>query len=322
MTAFVAASLLVAVAVLVEIVLPGRALYHAGWYNVALAALVAVAVAGGRRAGRGGTRRARAAILATLAGTAVVGAAGIVNGLLAPDNQTIVGAPGQRVRVESLGTLAFPLSAASADGDAHVTLERPLHFPVSVGARSRDVGSFILRAIDRSVVAVEARDARGNRLTITQPTGSAFLSPVLLMQQRQTIAGMDLPYDSFDVPAARRVVKAVLFSAAQSALFVRGGAQIGEPSVLFAVDDENERPLPRAIGLSAGGRPVAAGGLILRGVVETFPAVEAFAVPNALATALGTLVLLGGLAGLLTRDDRAYVPQDDASLRELDAFGR
>ena len=77
-------------------------------------------------------------------------------------------------------------------------------------------------------------------------------------------------------------------------MLLHGGAEIGEPAVLFAVDDENERPLPHAIALSAGGRAVRVGGLSLRAAVETYPAVEVVAAPNILATAFGTLLVVGG----------------------------
>jgi hypothetical protein len=135
-----------------------------------------------------------------------------------------------------------------------------------------------------------------------------------LMQHRQTIAGMDLPFDSFNVPAARRVVKAVMFTPAQAAMLLRNGARLGEPAVLFAVDDENDRPLKNGIGLSAGGRPMRAGGLILRGYVADYPALEAVAIPNIFATAFGTLLVLGGAVALLAGHDRSNVSQDDAAL--------
>jgi len=282
----------------VQLALPGQAVYHAGWYNVLLAALAIVTLAAARRwtrSARSARRKIAAAVVA--AGAAIAGFAGVASGLLAPDNQTYVGAPGQRIRVESLGALLFPLAADSTATDA-VTLERPLHAAVSIGERGRYAGNFVLRTQPRSVVYVEARDLRGNRLTVTQPSGTAFLSPVLMMQHRQTIAGLDLPYDSFNVPAARRIVKAVMFTPAQAAMFAHG-AGIGASAVLFAVDDDRERPLPHAIALSVAGEEVRAGGLRLRGVVASYPAAEVVAAPNLPATALGVLLVLGGLVALI-----------------------
>lgn len=323
MIGFVCAAAAAVAAVAIQIVLPGQGVYHAGWYNVALSAIVVGTVIAGRRElRRVKAPRARWATIAIVFGTAIVGFAGMLSGLFAPDNQTFVGAPGQRIRVASLGTLAFPLASLGATATS-VSLERPLHGKVEVGERPSDAGSFILRSVQRSVVWVEARDPRGNRLTVTQPTGAVFLSPVLLMEHRQTIEGMDLPFDSFTVPAARRVVKTVLFSSAQAAALSHGPAASGA-AVLFAVDDENERPLPNAIALSADGKAVAIGSLSLRGVVAQYPAVEVVAAPNLVATILGGLLVVGGTLALLLApvllagDDRSNVSQDDAALGELD----
>ena len=89
----------------------------------------------------------------------------------------------------------------------HVAVSRP------IGAENA-----IVQEIPRTVVAVKAFDARGNHLTITQPQGAVFLSPVLMMQHEQTISGLRVPFDSFNVPAAQRVVKALLFSPAEAAV--------------------------------------------------------------------------------------------------------
>ena len=312
--------MVVAAVVILEIVLPGRAIYHAGWYNVALIALAIGTLLGARRTLREASLRARLAILAIALGAAICGFAGAANGLLAPDNQTIVGAPGQRVRVDDLGgTLVFPLATASSENSA-VVLERPEHAATTIGLRSSDVGSFILRTVSRDVVYVEARDLRGNHLTVTQPSGRAFLSPVLLMEQRQTIAGMDLPFDSFDVPAQARVVKAVLFSPAQAAMLLHGVAGADQPAVLFAVDDENDRPLPHAIALATGG-VVRVGGLLLRATVTTYPTVEIVAAPALFVVALGALLVLAGSIALFARDHRTNVAQLDAAVGDLDARG-
>jgi hypothetical protein len=292
----------------VEIWLPGRPAYHAGWYNLALTALAILVVVNGRKQWKAARNpRSRLAILAVAFGAAAAGLAGVANGLFAPDNRDIVGAPGERVRVEELGTLAFPLAGEDRTAPVVVMLERTLHAPLGIGARARNAGSFILRAVPRDVVDVEVRDLLGNRLTVTQPNGSVFLSPVLLMQARQTIDGMDLPFDSFNIPAARRVVKAILFTPAEAAVVLHDPGAVGQAAVLFAVDDESERPLPHAIALSAGGAAVHAGDLWLRGEVTSYPEIEVIAIPNVAVVAIGTLLVLGGLVGLVARHDRANV---------------
>ncbi len=297
MTAFVVA-LAVVVGVAVEIVIPGRGVYHTGWYNVALLALAIITIFTARRRFRAArTPRARAAIAALIFGTATLAVAGVASGLLGPDDQTIVGAPGQRVKVEGLGVLYFPF-VGRFSGAPDVALERPLRAALPIGTRPRDAGSFILRGVPRDVAYVEARDPLGGRLTVTQPMGAVFLSPVLLMQHRQTIAGLVLPFDSFNVPAARRVVKAVLFTRAEAAMLLHGRDRPGEAAVLFAVDDENERLMPHAIALSAGGRPVRVGGLLLRATVQSYPAVEVVSSPNLIATALGAFLVVGAIVTL------------------------
>jgi len=218
-------------------------------------------------------------------GGAVVAFATIANGLFAPDNHTVVGAPGQRVRVDDLGgSLAFPLAQAGG-ADVKVDFLGP---PLT---------TFRLRPVPRSVVYVEARDLRGNHLTVTQPTGSTFLSPVLLMQQQQQIAGLQVPYDSFAVPAAHRIVKAVLFTPQQAAM-LRGMEGLASPAVLFAVDDDNDRPLPHAIALDPNGQSVTVGGLSMRAAVFQYPAIEVVAIPSLVAVVLGTLFVAGGFIAM------------------------
>ncbi|MFY9718549.1 MAG: hypothetical protein WAK16_02790, partial [Candidatus Cybelea sp.] len=165
-------------------------------------------------------------------------------------------------------------------------------------------GSFILHALPRDVVYVEVRDLRGNRLTVTQPNGTVFLSPVLLMQHRQTIAGMDLPFDSFNVPAVRHAVKAVMFAPAQAAVMLHGAGPPGAGAVLLAVDDENDRVIPHGIAVSAGGRPVRIAGLLLRAEITRYPEIEVLSSPNVAVTAIGTLLIIGGLGALIA----AYRP--------------
>ncbi len=227
---FLFGAAVVAVAVAVEILSPGHALYHYGWYNVALAALVVVVLIWRAAICRASRRRSRANCRAR--GRAGHGErpafAGVANGLFAPDNRTYVGAPGERVRVEGLGALGFPLASQDAAIAARSRSSARCAPPLQVGARARNAGSFILRATPRSVVYVEARDAAGDRLTITQPQGAVFLSPVLLMQHQQKIEGMDLPFDSFNVPAAHRIVRAIMFTPAQAALLARAATAPGE----------------------------------------------------------------------------------------------
>jgi hypothetical protein len=278
-----------------EIAFPGRDVYHYGWFNAALAGLVAWTVASARKPFRTAPARARIGIAAIAFGAAVAGFAGVASGLLAPDNRTIVGAPGANVRVDELGgTLSFPLRIAAGSSD--VLLVRSGR-TTAIGSSPRNVGTFVLRQVPRDVVYVEAADRRGARLTVTQPNGATFLSPVLMMQQHQQIpdTNLDVPYDAFAVPAAHRNVKAVLFSPQQAAM-LHPTAGVPAQAVLFAVDDQDDRPLPGAIVLAHDGETVEAGGLRLRPAIFTYPAVEFVAVPSLLAVVVGALALVAGFA--------------------------
>jgi len=273
---------LVVIAVVCQVLLPGRAVYHAGWYSVVLAAIAIWSM----------VRLGRSPLIAF--GLGAIAFAGIASGLLGPDTRTVLGAPGTSVRVDELGaSLAFPLLQ---HGDAPVGLVRGNSAqPIDT---QRYTSTVLLRAVTRTVVAIEALDRRGAHLTITQPTGIAFLSPVLLMQDQQTIAGLTLPYDSFAVPAAHRIVKTVLFTA-REAESLPALASLHGPAVLFDVEDDSGASIPHGISVAAGGGEVEVAGLRLHPTVLDYPAIEMISIPDLAVVAAGLLAILIGL--LLTR---------------------
>lgn len=283
-------------AAIVQLIVPGRDVYHAGWFNALVAAFVVLLVLQARGVLRAlGAPRARVAAGVAFAGVAAIGFATVASGLLAPDPQLVLGAPGQQVRVDDLGgTLVFPLAARDGTLQGDVALARPGHGSVALGAW-HDAGTYVLQRRMRDVVYVEASDERGAHLTVTQPTGAAFLSPVLLMQQQQTMGEMQLPYDSFSVPAARRIVKAVLFTPQQAARLRSFSGPPGS-AVLFAVDDDVDRPIPGAIALARDDATIAVGGLRLHPVVLAYPAMWVVAVPSMIAIVLGLLAAVVGSA--------------------------
>ncbi len=293
MTTIVVAALAIVLSVVTQYVIPNAPLYHDGWYNVLIiACIVFVAVRTKRVLSAEKTAYGRVALALVAFGVSIIGFAGSVSGLLAPDSQTIVGAPGSTVRADSLSaSLVFPLARNLPGDTVDVALERGSSAQV-IGHR-RMTGSFLLREVPRDVVGIAASNASNAHLTITQPTGVAFLSPVLLMQLRQTIAGLSLPYDSFAVPAAHRIVKAVLFSPREAAsmpvLAGRGGW-----SVLFDVEDDMEREVPHGIGVVHDGDVGVVGNLRLRPRVFRYPAIEIIAVPNLPTVVVGLLLVLAG----------------------------
>ena len=279
-----------------EIFFPGRDFYHYGWFNVALAGLVVASLLAARAPFRAAkTAPSRIGVAGIAFGVVIAGFAGVVNGLLAPDTRVVIGAPGANVRVDDLGgSLAFPLKASAGGGSPDVVLNRSGRL-TTIGASGGSSGNFSLRQIPRDVVYIEAADRRGASLTVTQPNGATFLSPVLLMQQLQKIpdTNLDLPFDAFAVPAAHRNVKAVLFSAAQAAMMHSAAGAQGQ-AVLFAVDDEDDRPIPGAIAFAHNGETVDIAGLRLRSEVFRFPAIEVIAVPSPSAVILAALALGAG----------------------------
>lgn len=278
-----------------EYVSPGGSLYHLGWYNVAIAAFAVWIVLSVRTAVKElpqGAPRAGAWLFAF--GICAVAFAGIASGLLGPDDRLVIGAPGASLPDNSYnGTLMFPVIDAS---DSHVMLES--------GGRGRAVGNYtltanaVLRSVTRTVVEVDASDAHGGHLTITQPNGSAFLSPVLLMQSTQTISGLTVPFDSFALPGVHRIVKTVLFSereaASLPALATQGGAV-----VLFDMEDEAGNELPHAIAIARNGKPARIQNIVLTPTIIAYPAVMVAATPDLAAVILGIVAAAGGL--LLTR---------------------
>lgn len=292
--------------VLVQYLAPQWAGFHTWQYSAALAiAGTAVgAYALGARRGEDGERGARLAISAL--GTLVIIVAGIASGLLGPDSQVIARAPGTVAPLGDVGAAAFfPIAdpAAIARGDGHVLLRRrgAAEIDIAPGQR-RFVGATAIELVPKIAAYVEARTQAGQHLTITQPTNSAFLSPVLLFSSEVAIAGKTLPSDAFAVPALHRQIKAFYFAkGAPGAAASAHGQAVGGASLLFAVDDDGGRLVPGGIGFAASGQQVDLGGLALRATLGTYPALAISAVPVPQALWVGAVLILGGLGLAFTR---------------------
>lgn len=274
--------------VLAQDAVPGRALYHYGWYNALDVALFVLAAMQLRPVQRTQPQRFSGAVVAAF-GCAVVVLAGVASGLMGPDTHTVVGAPGASVRdADAGGSFVFPLDGST------VQLARG-RSSVAIGAGRRYSGGFVLWQQPRTVVTVEAADPRGGHLTITQPTNASFLSPVLLMQQTTTIAGMNVQFDTFSVPALSRSVRAVLFSPQQAAQLHSPAIVAGEPAVLFAVSDRSDREVPGGIGILAPGEKRVIGGIQFGATVGTYPAIAVASAPYLPVLVLGMLILAAGI---------------------------
>lgn len=282
--------LLVAVAMTVaQDVFPGNALFHTGWYNVVNAALPIVAAFQPKKN------------LIALAGAAVIAIAGIASGLMGPDTHTVVGAPGATVRDDQIGAaFVFPLAQPGSDARALTVSLQNGPPAIAIGSR-RYAGGLVIWQTPRLAVWVSAADPAGNALTITQPSGATFLSPVLSMQQTTTIAGMQVQYDGFAVPAVRRVVKTVYFDPDQAARLGPQAPPPGQAAILFAVADRADLPVAHGIGIVANGAQRVIGGLRLGARAASFPAIVVASAPYLPALVVGAVLMLAGAAKTASR---------------------
>ena len=293
--------------VLAQIAFAGDSLFHTWQYALALAVLgwlLMLAV----------TRSRGALFTLSLLGALIVVADGLASGLLGPDTLRIARAPGTIAPIPDIGAAAFFSSATPqsiAKGDALITIRRRNHRDILVTAGSRRfLGPSLLVAEAMPVAYVEAFSDAGNRLTVTQPTGNAFLSPFLLFRTRQEIAGAQHPIDGFALPAGNRTVKAVYFTPAEVArLHVQlPPSAAGEPALLYDVfDASSNRSL--GIGVAASGTQTEIGGVRLQATLGTYPQLVIASVPHPYILALGALLIVVGIVGSLLQPD-------DGAMRE------
>jgi len=262
---------------------PDNPLFHRGWYNAVDAALLVVAAYQPRKN------------LIALCGAAIIVIAGIASGLMGPDTHTVVGAPGATVNDDQIGAaFLFPLAQPHEDPQKLAVTLQGAVLPIALGGRTYS-GGLIYWQTPRPAVWVTAADPAGNRLTITQPSGATFLSPVLSMQQTTTIGGMRVQYDSFAVPALRKTVKALLFDPEQAARLGPQAPAPGSPAVLFAVANRAGQPEPSGIGIVADGAQKTIGGVRFGARAGSYPAVTVASGPYFPALIVGVLVLLAGV---------------------------
>jgi hypothetical protein len=283
--------------VLAQDLFPRTALYHTWQYALALAiALVVVLLyANAGRRGEDGPGGKRLAI--AMLGAAVVGIAGLASGLLGPDTAVIVGTPGTVTPVPALGSAAF-FGAADADaitaGSGGITLRRRNASDIALGTGSRTLlGESLVYLEPRPAAYVDAYDAHGAHLTITQPTNPSFLSPVLLFRDTQRIGAISVPFDTFATPAQHRMLRALYFTPQQLAQFSHGGVTGGRPGLVITADDDAGHSL--GITLAPAGQDVMIGGIRLHATLGTYPALAVAAAPPTWALAVGIALFLFGV---------------------------
>lgn len=267
---------------------PAREWYHTWQYVTILAIAIVVLVVYGWRARNGSDGLAGRRLALAMLGAAIVGAAGLLSGLCGPDTVTVVGTPGTVIPVPDLGAAAFfaPVDAASIErGDTVVTLRRRGAPAVEVGRHPLPLDLSVVVAEPRPAAYVIARDPRGERLTVTQPSNPSFLSPVLLFRAMQPIRDRSFPLDTFAVPAEHRIVHALYFSPADLATF-RHVAQSDGGIVLSASDD---RGAEQGLTIAPSGQEVPLAGLRLTLTMGTYPVLTVASAPQPFA-------VIGGFA--------------------------
>ena len=293
-SAFVTGAIAIAL-VVAQHVVPRTPLYHRWQYALALAIGVAVLVAAARRERRGAAG-ARGALLA-YAGAAIVAIAGLASGVLGPDTAEIVAAPGTVAPLPALGAAAFfaPADPASiARGDGTVTLRRRDGSAFAVGSAPHPFGESVLYAELRPAAYVEAWDARGAHLTVTQPANASFLSAVVLFRQRQRIGEFDAPFDTVATPALHRVFRLLYFTPADLARFHRIVDDPAHPATIVSASDDRGAPL--GVTLVRSGRDETIGGVRLRVTLGTYPVLAVAAAPPLWAVVPGVLLFAIGIA--------------------------
>ena len=184
-----------------------------------------------------------------------------------------------------LCVLMAVLSLSAAD-DRRLTLE---------GQRPLLLRDRLISAEPHLVATIEAWGMGGDRLTITQPLGSRFLSPMLTFPSTMEVAGFPLASDLFAIPARGRTVRAFLVTSTlmrDSRIARMSGGRAG---VLWVVEDRGGRGLAHGIGFAADGSPTRLADVVLMPHLGLFPALRVASVPEPLPMIIGlTAYVMGG----------------------------
>jgi len=237
-------------------------------------------------------RGPRFAALAALGGI-VIAASFVGAELFIGPPQRVSAAPGQEYRPPRSSDLALSFPPA----DPH-TLgpEAPLAaIIVSSGGSStplepdhvRRIHSYVLQCIAWPAAYVSAHSPQGRPETVTQPTGVAFVSPVL---QFPATDSDGLPLDGFAVPALHREVAVKYYPGLPS----RG---IDIPFVQLQIKEENGGAL--FTGVAVSGRPLAKAGVNLDFTLGKYPVVLMAGAPDPVLYGCGAALAVLGVLGYM-----------------------
>ncbi len=305
--AAISAELVASVLVIAQVLFSGNAVFHTWQYALALAVVAWLLITS--------ASRSRSVLFGiSVLGALIVIAVGLASGLLGADTERIARAPGTIAPIPDVGAAAFFSSATPqsiAKGDAVITIRRRNHsnILITTGAR-KFVGALLLTADPMPVAYVEAFDDQGNHLTVTQPTGTAFLSPFLLFRTKQEIAGGTHSIDGFALPGGNRTVKVVYFTPDDVArLHVQvPPSATGQPAILYDVFDAASNH-SLGIGVAASGVETEIGGVRLRATLGTYPQLVIASAPHPYVLILGLFLIVAGIGGSLLQPD-------DGAMRE------
>jgi hypothetical protein len=239
------------------------------------------------------------------AGVALALCAALLCCLLAPEPRLFRGTPAQSLDLGGEGLQAlFPTGVVALDApeamrvsliaasDRRLTME---------GQRPLLLRDRILSAEPHVIATVEARGMGGDRLTVTQPLGTAFLSPMLTFPTTTEVLGLPLPSDFFTIPSLGRTVRAFLVTSELMRDPRVARVSGGRAGVLWAVEDASGRVLAHGIGFAADGSPLKLAGVVLTPHLGLFPALRVASVPEPMPMIIGVTAYVMGGATLVYR---------------------
>ncbi len=282
-------------------VLPGKAFYHTWQYAalLAIAMLVIASYAWSARSGADGIAGKRTAL--AIVGALVVAGSALTAGLIGPDTQVVSGSPGTVVPIIDLRAAAFfgqADPATIARGDATVVLRAKDAPQIDIPAHGyRYLGTSIVYLETKPAAFISASDLRGNHLTVTQPTNTMFLSPVLLFPSTQPIKDKVFPLDTFALPALHRVARVLYFSADDAATFNHLGSR--QPALVVSVNDDSGQTV--GLTIVPSNREITVGGFRLTATLGAYPRVVVASAPHPAFIIGGIgLFLIGVIASFST----------------------
>ena len=280
---------------------PGLTFYHTWQYALALALGLALSANYALR-----RRRCRLAML----GVAAIGLAGLYAGLTGADTELLTRGPGQIVHAAGGAVVHFPIIDAEQVRSGTATLDVVGHGPLRPNGRSYANSSVLISRMHPAAY-IDAYDGRGRHLTITQPQGTSFLSPLLLFPARARLRDRTYAIDVFALPALSETVQAFYFTPADIAA-VQHVPPTGEAAVLVALTDRKRTLVPHGIAFLRQGEAADVGDVRLSAVIGRYPVLEVASAPwpplligGALLAIVGVLVRRRKEGGALSADGAA-----------------